>query len=441
VGKSVELARGTHVPARQSITVSEAADNWYRACEARQLRRVTLEGYAGDKKKIVSCLGGTKLNHLTTKMVLDFRDKIATEDWKDDEGRVWRASYKEAKRLFKTLGAILSNAKVRGLVGQNVVRDVKEEEKGKGDGRKVSQKRKLVVGIDYPTPDEVRRILAQLKGVLDLVFPNSRGGVLDEDTINEALKKVQWKAGVVNAHGEPKYTAHKLRHFFASWCINSKADGGLGMAHEPKRIQQWLGHSSIRLTFETYGHLFPRSDASAELAAADAAFFGKPGPKPATVTELKPRSATMPVEEEAMPLPMSVIQIEPHNEVVLVEDVPQLMPAPVTQLEPISETMPVENVLPSAPVAKPKPISATVTLRSCRPHRRSAGTKLIANLSLAPFERPTSFNAFPSFHLEFGSRARGPASHAARARPPRVNGPVGAASGAPARPLRPRVGS
>jgi len=28
--------------------------------------------------------------------------------------------------------------------------------------------------------------------------------------------------------------------------------------------------------------------------------------------------------------------------------------------------------------------------RSCRPHRRSAGTKLIANFSLAPFERPTS---------------------------------------------------
>src|SRR3974390_1379577 len=59
---NVELTRGNHVPARQSTTGGEAADNWYRACEGRQLRRSTLEGYARQKKKIVARLGGTKLN-------------------------------------------------------------------------------------------------------------------------------------------------------------------------------------------------------------------------------------------------------------------------------------------------------------------------------------------------------------------------------------------
>jgi integrase len=29
---------------------------------------------------------------------------------------------------------------------------------------------------------------------------------------------------------------------------------------EPKTLQTYLGHSSIRMTFDVYGHLFPRSD-------------------------------------------------------------------------------------------------------------------------------------------------------------------------------------
>jgi hypothetical protein len=147
-----ELARGNHVPARQSITVSEAADNWYRGCEARQLRRATLEQYVGEKKKIVARLGGSKLNELTEARVIDFRDKIATEAWTDDNGTVWPGSHKAAKMVFWTLGAILNDAKRRGQVGQNVVYNVTEAEKGKGDRRKVSQKRKLALGIDYPTP-------------------------------------------------------------------------------------------------------------------------------------------------------------------------------------------------------------------------------------------------------------------------------------------------
>jgi integrase len=39
-------------------------------------------------------------------------------------------------------------------------------------------------------------------------------------------------------------------------------------------VQERLGHASITLTMDTYGHLFPRKDDSAELAAAEKAFFG-----------------------------------------------------------------------------------------------------------------------------------------------------------------------
>ena len=48
---STELAAGTHVPHRMSILLSEAAELWYRGCEARGLVRSTLENYAQQKEK------------------------------------------------------------------------------------------------------------------------------------------------------------------------------------------------------------------------------------------------------------------------------------------------------------------------------------------------------------------------------------------------------
>ena len=70
----------------------------------------------------------------------------------------------------------------------------------------------------------------------------------------------------------PKYTGfHALRHWYASWCINRKADGGLELT--AKAVQSRMGHSSIQVTFDTYGHLFPSADEGAELAAAEQALF------------------------------------------------------------------------------------------------------------------------------------------------------------------------
>lgn len=55
-------------------------------------------------------------------------------------------------------------------------------------------------------------------------------------------------------------------------CINRKEDGGLGLL--PKRVQERMGHSSITITMDTYGHLFPSGDDGAELAAAQKALLG-----------------------------------------------------------------------------------------------------------------------------------------------------------------------
>jgi integrase len=80
-------------------------------------------------------------------------------------------------------------------------------------------------------------------------------------------------AGITDAKGAAKYTGlHALRHFYASWCINRRADGGLELPL--KNVQERLGHSTIVLTADRYSHLFPRGDDGAELAAAERALLG-----------------------------------------------------------------------------------------------------------------------------------------------------------------------
>ena len=57
-----------------------------------------------------------------------------------------------------------------------------------------------------------------------------------------------------------------------AWCINRRVDSGLELPL--KVVQAQLGHASIQMTADTYGHLFPRGDDGAELAAAEKAFLG-----------------------------------------------------------------------------------------------------------------------------------------------------------------------
>ena len=81
---------------------------------------------------------------------------------------------------------------------------------------------------------------------------------------------------MVTSSGRAKYPGlHALRHFYASWCINRRLDGGLELPL--KIVQTRLGHASIKLTADTYGHLFPRGDDGAELAAAEKAFLARLG--------------------------------------------------------------------------------------------------------------------------------------------------------------------
>jgi integrase len=106
-----------------------------------------------------------------------------------------------------------------------------------------------------------------------LACPRNDNGIEDRNSIiKRGLHPVQIAAGVVDQHGRAKYKGlHSLRHFYASWCINRRVDGGLELPL--KVVQTRLGHASIQMTADTYGHLFPRGDDGSELAAAERAFM------------------------------------------------------------------------------------------------------------------------------------------------------------------------
>jgi integrase len=95
------------------------------------------------------------------------------------------------------------------------------------------------------------------KGDLDLVFPNKKGKLWDHVHIVENfLQPTLVRAGIVDANGKAKYPGlHALRHFCASYCINRRQDGGLELPI--KTVQERMGHASITITSDVYGHLFP----------------------------------------------------------------------------------------------------------------------------------------------------------------------------------------
>jgi integrase len=94
------------------------------------------------------------------------------------------------------------------------------------------------------------------KGDLNLVFPSGAGEIEHHANIlHRGFEPAQIAAGVVDKDGKPKYALHALRHYYASLLCNREVDGGLELPM--KIVQERMGHSSITITANVYGHLFP----------------------------------------------------------------------------------------------------------------------------------------------------------------------------------------
>ena len=84
---------------------------------------------------------------------------------------------------------------------------------------------------------------------LGLVFPNWQGNPENLRNIyNRCWYLLQKELDLVDHEGKAKFPLKETRHVRASLETDAQAN--------PKEIQQLLGHSSIKITYDVYGHLF-----------------------------------------------------------------------------------------------------------------------------------------------------------------------------------------
>ncbi|MBX7514912.1 site-specific integrase [Qipengyuania sp. GH38] len=290
----------------KDVTISDAAKIWMRRCELEQLERATLHSYRGHvKNHIEPKIGHLLLNELSAPDVREFLDAML-----QDSTRAM------AKKCLTTLRSIISAAQERGLVQHNVAREVKLRRADRHSpdrvfptkteikalltsapdrhrplimtalltGMRMSELRGLKWGaIDFdrniitvreradrycemgscksktsrreiPFGPELKKVLEAWRpacpaGALDLVFPNGAGNVETHSNIfNRVFKPLMLKCGIVDGKGTPRFSPHAMRHAAASLFIEQ--------GWPPKKIQTMLGHSSITMTYDVYGHLF-----------------------------------------------------------------------------------------------------------------------------------------------------------------------------------------
>jgi integrase len=125
----------------------------------------------------------------------------------------------------------------------------------------------------------VPQLIAQLKewhlacppNKLDLIFPNGDGNPMNDSNLRSRIFDPALKKAKI-----PKIRFHDLRHCYASLLIDQ--------GESPKYIQTQIGHSSINVTFDIYGHLMKDSNQEAATRLGNA-IFGESGSKTVAINE------------------------------------------------------------------------------------------------------------------------------------------------------------
>lgn len=311
-----EVSQGTHTPDSESITVQRAAERWLDSVRANDREPTTLAAYEQHVRlHIVPRCGSMKLSQLTAPIVRTYLN-----EWLQSLSRSM------AVRVLRSFKAILTNAQADGLVAQNVALAVKpakvarERPKAKPPSKKAlrailkaaqdtndvqggalvtlaiysglraSELRGLAwenidlksgkiavrqradargqIGLPkskagfrtIPIPSGAASFLKRWKLAcpaheLDLVFPSAKGKPLSHRVM--MLNHVEPILSIAEVE---RIGMHAFRHSAASLWI----DRGINA----KRVQYLMGHGSISVTFDTYGHLFEQADRDREDADA-----------------------------------------------------------------------------------------------------------------------------------------------------------------------------
>jgi integrase len=317
-----EKRHGLHT-ANSKLTVAALLEMWIADCRAEGLERSTIEQrgqYARDH--INPHIGSVRVSQLTTPMVNSLADKLR------DGTELAPAT---CKKVIVTLGTALAFAQDRGLIAQNVA--AARSKKRRSNDRHTAAK--LKAGVDFPTKPELKALIdtapsrwrpfivtaifsglraSELRGLrwedvdLDaglihvrqradawgtIGSPKSKAGTRDVPLVPLAVNALrQWRVQSAPGRelvfctrsGKPyaltnvrkkvwvpllqqnemrTYGFHSLRHAAASLFIE--------LGWSAKRIQDVLGHSSITMTFDRYGHLFPQHDLAGDMAKLQAA--------------------------------------------------------------------------------------------------------------------------------------------------------------------------
>jgi integrase len=326
----IEVGRGIHTADSRSVTIAKAGELWIATSTNANLERSTLEQYQAHLKlHIVPLIGGVKLSQLSVPGVRAFEDQLAKDrspamvrkilrslsgivSDAQDRGLVSqnvvrslrrRPASAEARQRGKLkvgvdipapneiaaltahlkgpmrpllLTAILTGlraSELRGLrwadidLKRGVLHVRQRADRWHQIGRPKSASGERTV----PIPPLLVNVLREhrLANPHELAFANPDGSPFALPTIIKHFHRAQIAAGLVDAKRKAKYGGiHALRHFFASFCINRRVDGGLELPL--KIVSARLGHASISITADIYSHLFPQSDdGDKELAAAE----------------------------------------------------------------------------------------------------------------------------------------------------------------------------
>ena len=293
-------------------TLRDACESWLKTCERNELERATLKAYRSHVRvHIEPRIGRLLLSELSRAQVRDFMHGLM------DDG----VSRAQVRKIMVSLRSILSEAVEREWIGHNVVTDVKLKRSRRvaGDGNTIPTKEEIRLILDH-APRSHRALfttaiftgmrISELRGLAwdavdferrlisvrqradefgeigppksragyrdipmaptvhrtleawrskapesaqGLVFPNKAGRIQNYSNIyNRVFRPMMTELGLVTEDGKPRFGIHGLRHAAASLFIEQ--------GWNPKKIQTLLGHASITMTMDVYGHLFENAE-------------------------------------------------------------------------------------------------------------------------------------------------------------------------------------
>lgn len=296
-------------------TVHDASEAWLKRCARDNLDNQTLKTYRSQvNNHVLPCLGDTVLSELRRVDIKDFVDEMLEVN-----------SRAMTKKVLVSLKSLLNEAVDREWIAASPASGVKMVRQARHDTRAVIptkseirliikhapiRHRALIVtavftgmriselrGLTWENIDFKKRIIEVRQranrlneigspktkagtrdipmapmvakalvawradcpaGDHDLVFPNGKGNVESYGNImRRVFYPLQVSHGIVDRDGKASYGFHALRHAAASMMIEQE--------WPVKKIQVILGHSSVTMTMDVYGHLFTRAEDDVEL--------------------------------------------------------------------------------------------------------------------------------------------------------------------------------